>query len=259
MTSWHGNAFRITGPLWGEFIGHVKSSMQSSSVFVVVTLNKSLKKKTTELSAFWDAMALMWRRCDVSIHLKSLFLLNPENMIEEISGEKPWYVHSECVTVGRTPAGNWRNDNAIITSKRRRDIVSTWYWRCCQLGCTLVIWVYWKLTLRQLITCANCFLFSYFLYICHISMYVAPFTHFISIWYVRYKYDIVWADVKYFACLLLYSKCGMYFAGENTSHQYTFHQYIGNSISFYAWNVARILEISSAIIKYSPLGNIHQL
>ena len=47
--SWYRNAFRITGPVWGESIGHrwvpiTKANNGKLSVFFVVCLNKFLKK-----------------------------------------------------------------------------------------------------------------------------------------------------------------------------------------------------------------------
>ena len=48
-TSWHGNIFNITGPLWGESLclvtcdsSHKKLAMWSFDVFFVVGLNKAL-------------------------------------------------------------------------------------------------------------------------------------------------------------------------------------------------------------------------
>ena len=63
MTSWHGNFFHITGPVWGESTGHLwillPKDLQSFAVPFVISLNKLLNK-TVEMSANRDAM---WYQC----------------------------------------------------------------------------------------------------------------------------------------------------------------------------------------------------
>ena len=57
MTPEHGNAFRITGPLWGEppmagGFPHIGQAMQSFNVIFIVIL---------KLPVIWNATALMVR------------------------------------------------------------------------------------------------------------------------------------------------------------------------------------------------------
>ena len=60
MTSWHGNAFSITGPLWGKplFIGEFTWHRVSNMVlcFFIICLNKTLNK---QFSCRWFEMP--WR------------------------------------------------------------------------------------------------------------------------------------------------------------------------------------------------------
>ena len=55
MLSWHGNAFCITGPLWGESSSHIRRfpTYKARNVqfwYLIVSLNKQLNKK---LSCWW--------------------------------------------------------------------------------------------------------------------------------------------------------------------------------------------------------------
>ena len=67
-TSWNGNSFHITGPLWGESTGHrcipfTKGPvMQSFDVFVDVSLNKQLN---TQSRGRW--INLSWCSFDVAV------------------------------------------------------------------------------------------------------------------------------------------------------------------------------------------------
>ena len=52
--------------------------------------------------------------------------------------------HDQQKLIMAYPTGTRRNDNVIMTSKRRRDVVLTSLWRyfcvVCQLGCVMVIY-----------------------------------------------------------------------------------------------------------------------
>ena len=92
MISWHGNTFYITGPLWGESIGHIVPQELSNLFFAllahcernpqvtggfpsqrasnvklwclfVVSMNKMLNK---QLICWWFEMPLMWVNAMVS-------------------------------------------------------------------------------------------------------------------------------------------------------------------------------------------------
>ena len=55
MTSWHGNAFRITGPLWGESNTDGVASQRASHA--EIPLLQSVEK-TLELSVIWDSLVM---------------------------------------------------------------------------------------------------------------------------------------------------------------------------------------------------------
>ena len=64
---WHGNAFHITGPLWGKSINdrripHSKASNVDFDIWFVVNMNKLLNKHS---SFWWFEMMLMWRHSNV--------------------------------------------------------------------------------------------------------------------------------------------------------------------------------------------------
>ena len=71
MTSWHGNTFHITGPLWGEsIIHHVEShhkwpAMWSFVVFFDVSLNKLLNNQS---SCWWFEMP--WCSCVICVMMR---------------------------------------------------------------------------------------------------------------------------------------------------------------------------------------------
>ena len=65
MTSWHGNALHITGPLWGESTGHrwiplTKGQWCGFSLM----LGWKAVEQIVELLVIWDAMKPMWRHGD---------------------------------------------------------------------------------------------------------------------------------------------------------------------------------------------------
>ena len=65
MTSCHGNAFRITGPLWGKPPVTFGFSSQRDNnaefwIFLDVSSNKLLNKQS-ELQVIWDTVNLTWR------------------------------------------------------------------------------------------------------------------------------------------------------------------------------------------------------
>ena len=62
----HGNAFRITGPLWGDSTipGGFPSQGWIIPSFSVHLLLAWTICSTKKLSVIWDAMTLMWRHCN---------------------------------------------------------------------------------------------------------------------------------------------------------------------------------------------------
>ena len=64
---WHGNASSITTPLCEETTDNQDFPLKGPVMtFVIVKLNKLLKKKT-----IWDAMPLMWLRLYYDGHAKA--------------------------------------------------------------------------------------------------------------------------------------------------------------------------------------------
>ena len=67
MTSWHGNALRITGLLWGDppvtaaFLSQMDSNVELW-YFVVVSLSKLLDKQSS-----WWWFETSWRFCDLTV------------------------------------------------------------------------------------------------------------------------------------------------------------------------------------------------
>ena len=72
ITSLNGNIFRVTGHLWGEFIGEFTAQMpvtRSFDIFFNLHLNKRLSKQSW---AWWfeTPSRLLWRHCNDSFHLR---------------------------------------------------------------------------------------------------------------------------------------------------------------------------------------------
>ena len=62
--SWHGDAFRITGPLWGQFTGSpLRRASNAELWYFVVSLNRLSCWTNTRFAVGWDAMLLMWLSC----------------------------------------------------------------------------------------------------------------------------------------------------------------------------------------------------
>ena len=67
MTSWHGNIFCITGPLWGSstvtgwFPSQRASYVEDWRFFYL--MYAWTVRQTLELTAIWDAMTFLWRHC----------------------------------------------------------------------------------------------------------------------------------------------------------------------------------------------------
>ena len=92
MLSWHGNTFHVTGPFWGESIGHrwiplmTGPVMQTFDEFFLVCLNKLLNK---ESMCWWHEMPQC--TCDITltgldIHGQSMWL-----------STKKWWCHINSV------------------------------------------------------------------------------------------------------------------------------------------------------------------
>ena len=78
MTSWHGNTFCITGPLWRESTGQqwvpFKKGLQCGPLVFSLAV-----EQTVELPVIWDTMALLWRHCNVYCRLYfSGYYLEPD-------------------------------------------------------------------------------------------------------------------------------------------------------------------------------------
>ena len=70
MTSWHGCAVHITGPLWGESTGWFPSqrvSYGSFDIFFFLSLNKLLTKQS-----ICRSFETLWRWCDVTVREQSI-------------------------------------------------------------------------------------------------------------------------------------------------------------------------------------------
>ena len=74
VTLWHGNAFRITGPLRMESTGHWLISIKSISkaelwCFLFPSRNRLLNKQSNCWLVISEALMLMWRLCNIHITL----------------------------------------------------------------------------------------------------------------------------------------------------------------------------------------------
>ena len=66
MTSWNGNIFRITGPLWGESTGNrwiplTQGKSRRALMFSLVDdwTSEQTAVQRVEMMVIWDAMALI--------------------------------------------------------------------------------------------------------------------------------------------------------------------------------------------------------
>ena len=59
MTSWHRNAFLITGPVWGESSGHLTKDQWRRAFMLPLMSAWKIVVQTLEWSVIWDAMTLM--------------------------------------------------------------------------------------------------------------------------------------------------------------------------------------------------------
>ena len=69
MTSWHGNDYHITVPLWGESTGDrwipfIKAGNVDLWWFLCCQPEQAFEQ-SVDLSMIWDAMTPMWRHCNV--------------------------------------------------------------------------------------------------------------------------------------------------------------------------------------------------
>ena len=89
MTSWNGNAFRVTGPLWGEptgdrWIPPTKVQKRSCEVFFDVSLSKLLNKQTNNR---W--FETPWSSCDITImtvyHYNDVIMSTTESQITSLT------------------------------------------------------------------------------------------------------------------------------------------------------------------------------
>ena len=97
VTSWYGNAFRITGPLSGGSTGRYSSQRVSGAeiIFVLPMMRRYYHilvawrscRTTVELLVIWDAMMPMSRHCNVVNLLRFQHYLN-----------KTIYVMKNCST-----------------------------------------------------------------------------------------------------------------------------------------------------------------
>ena len=72
VTSWHGNAFRITGPLWGNpsVTSGFPSHSTSHKIFVIVCLNRLMNKHSS-----FPWFEILWHSCDITVFLIILWNL----------------------------------------------------------------------------------------------------------------------------------------------------------------------------------------
>ena len=63
MTSWNGNIFRITGPLYGEFTGHWWIALTKASDMELLSFLWSAPEQTIEwtieIPVIWDTIELI--------------------------------------------------------------------------------------------------------------------------------------------------------------------------------------------------------
>ena len=68
MTSSNGDIFRVTGPLWGEFTGHLwillkKGQWRGFGCFLWSSPKQTIEK-TIETPVIWDRIGSLWRHCN---------------------------------------------------------------------------------------------------------------------------------------------------------------------------------------------------
>ena len=63
MTSWNGNIFRVTGPLWGESTGHrwipLKKACDAELWCFLWSAPEHTAEQTLESPVIWDAIAIV--------------------------------------------------------------------------------------------------------------------------------------------------------------------------------------------------------
>ena len=77
MTSWHGNDFCITGPLWGESDGFPLYYEN----FTLSSLLEQNIEQTIDKPVIWEIVARMWRHCHGNV----------------VCNWRPWVFKADCV------------------------------------------------------------------------------------------------------------------------------------------------------------------
>ena len=80
VTSWRREAFRITGPLWKESIGHRWFPSQRASYvefwYFLWRQLEQIVEQTVERQLNWDVFTLIWLRCN-DVKLWKMFKVGP--------------------------------------------------------------------------------------------------------------------------------------------------------------------------------------
>ena len=134
MTSWYGNAFLITGSLWGEppVIGGFPSQRVSNVSFdtgpnMMLNIQSSCRD--------WETMTLIWRHCDDKDNSYSTLVIFPSGS-ETISGSDP--LRQWPCPCGTPPpcgvellAGLWtvKADGACVPGRCAYALGESWWWK----------------------------------------------------------------------------------------------------------------------------------
>ena len=118
MTSWTGNAFRITDPFWGGFTGHrwilptkMHQKCGAYDVIFVVNMRKTLNKASS-----YRRVETPWRLCDVTTPNHEIWYLNILNSVSE------------------SPTANYVGPNLAQRGSCRLHIGPTWAQRALLSG-----------------------------------------------------------------------------------------------------------------------------
>ena len=111
MTPWHGNAFCITGPLWGESI----TPNSNVEFFLAVIMNK-FWKKLSSYQWIWDVMKLKCRHCIVLHSNSDVWMsLNTDKIVRQVLFLLPDFLHTSHKEIHRSSSDSiWQWKNVLI-------------------------------------------------------------------------------------------------------------------------------------------------
>ena len=129
MTSSNGNAFRVTGPLWGKTTGHLWIPITKTSEwelwFVFFRLNKRLNKQS-RCRCFETRSPSLWRRCNGNVWRYMLLLSH--NVLIMLS-----FSRNKCLKFSNTPQYRMCETH-LFKEMSPKDTILVWCWNIMRRG-----------------------------------------------------------------------------------------------------------------------------